>query len=103
MTSSPHRLTRTERRKPVESAQSLDNLFTEYLDNHRAYGRSANTIYHYEDSMRLFRLFLGERNLQSDSSSITTAVMRAFAGWIRQRPLEVPRRGRTTRSEAGTV
>lgn len=85
----------------MESVVSLEDLFTQYLDHHRAYGRSAKTIYHYKDTMRLFRIFLEKRKLQPDSSAISTATMRAFAGWLRVRPLEVPRQGRTARSETG--
>lgn len=66
MPSSNHRLSRTERRKPMEPAISLDDLVAHYLDHHRAYGRSPNTIDHYQDSFRLFRVFLVEREMVAD-------------------------------------
>ena len=85
----------------MEPAISLVDLTAQYLDHHRAYGRSPNTIRHYQDSFRLFDLFLAERELAADARALSTATLRAFAGWLRERPLEAPRLGRTTRSEAG--
>ncbi len=101
MPSSPHRLTRTVRRKPVESAPPLDALFAQYLAHHTAYGRSPKTVSHYQDTFKLFTRFLIERDISLDHRALSAAILREFATWLRTTPLERTRRGQQQRSETG--
>ncbi len=101
MPSSAHRLTRTVRRKPVDAAPPLDDLFTQYLAHHIAYGRSPKTISHYQDTFKLFSRFLLERAVTPSGHVLTAATFRDFATWLRVTPLERARRGQRQRSETG--
>lgn len=88
MPSSPHRLTRTVRRKPVESAPTLDALFAQDLAHHTAYGRSPKPVSHYQDTFKLFTRFLIERDISLNRRALTAATLREFATWLRTPPLE---------------
>jgi site-specific recombinase XerD len=94
-------MTLTERRATMSDPIPLAELISEYLDHHRAYGRSARTIAHYSDSFRLLERFLAERSLPSDDRGVTTATMRVFSTWLQDTPLQFERRGTTKRSIAG--
>ncbi|MGD9712201.1 MAG: tyrosine-type recombinase/integrase [Thermomicrobiales bacterium] len=79
----------------------LAELISEYLDHHRAYGRSIRTIAHYSDSFRLLVQFLDEAGVAQSQLSMTTATMRTFSTWLQETPLKLARRGTTRRSIAG--
>ena len=79
----------------------LEELIGEFLDHHRAYGRSPVTIAHYADSFRLLRQFITERGLAPTSHSLTITHLRAFSTRLQATPLQFQRRGTTQRSIAG--
>src|SRR4051794_12701711 len=101
MTPSRHRLSLTERRTTMSEQFLLEEMISEYLDHHRAYGRSPKTIAHYEDSFKLLRRFLTEHDIPVFTASLTTAIMRQFSSWLQTTPMLKTRRGRTERSVAG--
>ncbi len=79
----------------MELARPLDDL----IAHHAAYGRSAKTIAHYEDSFKVFRRFLDDHTLAPTSRVLTVATFRQFAAWLRVTPLQRSRRGQRQRSE----
>src|SRR5688572_3312957 len=101
MPTSRHRLTRSDRRRLMEPAPHLDALIARYLDHHRAYGRSAKTVSHYQDSFRILFRFVEQQSLSPTQSVLTADTFRQFATWLRTTPLERPRRGTHQRSEVG--
>lgn len=101
MPSSPHRLTRTIRRKPAEAVPPLDDLAAHYLAKHIAYGRSPKTISHCQDTSKLFNRFLFERAITPNRQALASATFREFATWLRVTPVERTRRGQRERSETG--
>ncbi|CAN5693841.1 hypothetical protein BH23CHL5_BH23CHL5_26160 [soil metagenome] len=83
------------------TAEPLEHLMTDYLDHHQAHMRSAQTIAHYRDSFKHLGQYLAEASLPDSNRSLTTAMMRSFASWLRKTPKLLPRCGRTQRSVAG--
>lgn len=77
--------------------ESLDRLYVQYLDHHRAVGSSAKTIIHYENTFKIFDRFLIETDRVADASALTSLTFNAFAGWLRETPAR-ERRGSTQRS-----
>ena len=90
----------------MEPAASVDDLITQCLDHHRAYGRSPNTIYHYQDSFSLFRAYLAARATEGSTAarpdtSLRVGIhgvlkdFRAFVRWLQNEglltnPVSVP-------------
>jgi hypothetical protein len=72
MSSSRKRLSLHERRAPLETPIPLDELFIRFTHYLRAYGRSAKTVTHYQDTFKLLVRFLDETERPATSRSLTT-------------------------------
>jgi integrase/recombinase XerD len=68
------------------SPNSIDYLFTVYLDHHRARGSSQSTISHYISTQLVFIKFLAESEHPADVKAFTTPVINSFAQWLRETP-----------------
>jgi site-specific recombinase XerD len=85
----------------VETAPPPDALIVQYLAHYTAYGRSPNTISHYQDTFKLFTRFLLERHISPNRRALTATTIREFATWLCVTPLERTRRSQRQRSETG--
>lgn len=81
--------------------EQLSIVYEDYLNNHRALGRSQETINRHAASHRLLLRFLEERGQAATTAALSTETMRLFARWLHESPLERPQRGKTTRTTHG--
>ncbi|MGH2535630.1 MAG: tyrosine-type recombinase/integrase [Thermomicrobiales bacterium] len=93
-TSSRRLLTTPSRRRQLMELRELIRLFEHH---HRAHNRSADTIRHYQDSLRLCLRCLEQSGIPATTESLTNATMATFAEWLRATPIR-PWRGQTQRS-----
>src|SRR5687768_492222 len=99
MPSSPHRLTLTERKPPVET-YSLAELAERYRHYHQAQGHTRAAIARHASTQKLFQRFLAATNRPTTSRVLTSETMQQFAIWLQETPVK-PRRGSTVRSVFG--
>jgi site-specific recombinase XerD len=76
---------------------TIEQVTRQYLNHHRALGSSPKTIAHYDDSVRIFELFLEHRGSKRTVDELTTATFQAFSAYLRETPSR-PWRGSTIRS-----
>ena len=85
----------------MEITPPLDDLIAQNLNHHLAYGRSAKTISHFQDTFKLFRRFLLAQSIVPDHRTLSASTFRQFATWVRATSLQRSRHGNMKRSETG--
>src|SRR5829696_4927018 len=99
MAPSTRRLATTPSRRSA-SMQNLEELGELFLAHHEALGRSAATVTHYQDSLKLLVRCFKELDILPLSTNLTSHHMNLFATWLRETPTKLWR-GKTERSIYG--
>lgn len=81
----------------MQTYPSLDMLIERYMENHQALGHSSQTISRYNQTFKLFIIFLEDED--ADARVLSTEKLQAFARWLRATPTTRPQRGETVRSD----
>ena len=98
--SSNRRLSLTKQKRTVSPVFPLEDLESAYLSHHVQLNHSDKTLLRYQQSFADFRRFLTATDRSSDSTTLTTERIAAFATWLRQTPIR-GWRGTTVRSVQG--
>jgi site-specific recombinase XerD len=79
---------------------NLEELGELFLAHHQALGRSAATVTHYQDSLKLLARCFKELDILPLSTNLSNHHMNLFATWLRETPTKLWR-GKTERSIYG--